>query len=89
MDTVPSVQLLIECFGKLLHAGLDNEERSKKLRGAGKDRVTMTIGNPANTTQDFCYPGYQGRQSPGKEGLEKKYSQWSNEEDRVNKRVHC
>lgn len=38
MEPVPSVHLLIGCFGKLLHAGLNNEERIKRLRGAGKER---------------------------------------------------
>lgn len=36
MEPVPSVHLLIGCFGKLLHAGLNNEERIKTLRGLGK-----------------------------------------------------
>lgn len=41
MDPVPSVRLLIGCFGKLLHAGLNNKETIKRLRGAGKDKEAM------------------------------------------------
>lgn len=48
MDPVLSVHLLIGCLRKLLHAGLNNEERIKRLRGAGKDSET---GSPANITQ--------------------------------------
>lgn len=59
----------------MLHAGLNNEERIKRLRGAGKDRETMTTGNPANITPDICYASNQGRQSTGAVGLEKKHSE--------------
>lgn len=59
-------------FWKMLHAGLNNKETIKRLRGAGKDKEAMAIGNPANITQDICYPSNQGRQSAGTEQLEKK-----------------
>lgn len=55
MDPDPSVHLLIGCFGKLLHAGLNNE-RIKRPRGAGKEREQVTIGNTANITQVSVTP---------------------------------
>lgn len=91
MDPVPSVHLLIGCFGKLLHAGLNNKETIKRLRGAGKDKEAMAIGNPANITQDICYPVTRGDRALGQSSYKKKKksSQWSAERDRVSKRVHC
>lgn len=65
MEPVPSVHLLIGCFGKLLHAGLNNEERIKRLRGAGKERETMTIGNTANTTEISVTPVTRGDRAWG------------------------
>lgn len=71
MDPVPSVPLLIACFGKLRHAGLNNEERMKRLRGARKDRETLTTGNPANIAHISVYLSNQGIQTTEVRGREK------------------
>lgn len=79
MDPVPSVHLLIGCFGKLLHAGLNNKETIKRLRGAGKDKEAMAIGNPANITQDICYPVTRGDRALGQSSYKKKKKNPHNE----------
>ena len=71
MDPVPSVHFANWMSWKLLRAGLNNEERIKRLRGTGKDRETVTIGNSASITAGICYPSKQVRQSTGTAGLYK------------------
>lgn len=64
MEPVPSVHLLIGCFGKLLHAGLNNEERIKRLRGAERKR-DHDHWKYSKYHRNICYTSNQGRQSLG------------------------
>ena len=71
----------------MLHAGLNNDERIKRLRGAGKERETRTIGNSASITADICYPSEQGRQH-WDHGAAKSADNEAMKGDRVSKSIH-